>query len=261
MEAGPSDRGDNDAGKMIVHRFVNSIFESNTYVLYCETGTGAWVIDPGDVEPVISCLEQMGRMLDGILVTHSHHDHIYGINEIQKKYSSARIFLSERSVAGLFSARLNMSRYFLRPFCVEPQEVVRIGEGSRIPVAGDVAISVVETSGHHPGSLCFALQNALFTGDSLLPGHKITTILPGGDKQLAYKSVHKLIARFDEQTRVLPGHGNECLLGAVDFDVLFQRSEHAGNGDTLPCLTPHVRDGNGEPPLYLDSNAPIDCGE
>jgi glyoxylase-like metal-dependent hydrolase (beta-lactamase superfamily II) len=219
----PDDSTHGESG-LILHRFENSICSSNTYVFFPAGMGSAWVIDPGDAAPVVACLRNAGRALTGILVTHSHHDHIYGITDMQSEFPAAKVYAAKASVEGFFSAKLNMSRYYLRPFCVTAQEITCVAEGSRIPFSPGLDITVVEAPGHHPGSVCFSVMNQLFTGDALLPGVRITTVLPGGDRELAKRSVRKLLAMFGTETLIHPGHGDGCRLGLVDFEGLFQRA-------------------------------------
>jgi hydroxyacylglutathione hydrolase len=42
----------------------------------------AWVVDPGDAEPIIALLEREKLTLKGILITHHHQDHIGGVEQL-----------------------------------------------------------------------------------------------------------------------------------------------------------------------------------
>jgi hydroxyacylglutathione hydrolase len=35
----------------------------------------AWVVDPGEANPVIQTLSDKGLTLEGVLITHHHYDH------------------------------------------------------------------------------------------------------------------------------------------------------------------------------------------
>ena len=151
-------------------------------------------------------------------------NHIYGTNELQAAFPSAKMRIADVPVAGVFSEKLNMSRYFLRPYVLNVQHVVRLVKGSRIPFIPGADIIAVETPGHHAGAACFAVSCQLFKGDALLPGTHITTLLPGGDRAAAWRSVEKLLATFGPETWVHPGHGEGCRLRAVDLEKQFLRT-------------------------------------
>jgi len=67
---------------MLVKKYINRIFTSNSYLLYREEEKQVWVIDPGDTDQIIEWLDKNDKILKGMLITHSHFDHIYGINDL-----------------------------------------------------------------------------------------------------------------------------------------------------------------------------------
>jgi glyoxylase-like metal-dependent hydrolase (beta-lactamase superfamily II) len=207
---------------MLIHRFINDIFASNTYLLLSDKTEEAWIIDPGNPLPVHHRLQESGKTLQGIFITHSHFDHIYGINELQRNYPKSKVFASENSLAGLFSAKLNMSKYHDLPYCVERRDVISVCGGAQIALGADLCMKVIETPGHHPGCLSFQIGDELFTGDALIPGIGVVTILPGGDRVLAKKSVELILNWFDNTTRIWPGHGESCPLEEIDGKSYFK---------------------------------------
>ena len=72
---------------MEVVRFVNSVFESNTYLIKDDCQSQCYLVDCGDPKPILEELQRFDLELAAIFITHSHFDHIYGLNEVVSKYS------------------------------------------------------------------------------------------------------------------------------------------------------------------------------
>jgi hydroxyacylglutathione hydrolase len=72
---------------------------------------------------------------------------------------------------------------------------------------------VTSTPGHSPGHVTFAIDGALFSGDVLFQGSVGRTDLPGGDHATLMASIAALLERFDDDTKVHPGHMGLTTLG------------------------------------------------
>ena len=66
---------------MDIIQVVNVVFNSNTYVLLEEGHEWCWLVDVGDVAPVLDAIPK-GGTVRGIFLTHTHYDHLYGINRL-----------------------------------------------------------------------------------------------------------------------------------------------------------------------------------
>ncbi|MBC7292757.1 MAG: MBL fold metallo-hydrolase, partial [Thermoleophilia bacterium] len=77
----------------------------------------------------------------------------------------------------------------------------------------DLEIAVIETPGHTPGDLSFAVNGALFCGDLLFYRSVGRTDFPGGDFDTLLASVAKLASRYPLETPVYPGHMQPTTLG------------------------------------------------
>ena len=72
-------------------RIVNSVFESNTYLAISRNCDLCFLIDCGDPAPIIENINNRGLHLKGIFITHSHFDHIYGLDSIIDEYPETPI--------------------------------------------------------------------------------------------------------------------------------------------------------------------------
>lgn len=177
-----------------VKEIVNSIFTSKTYILFCKGEGKTWLVDVGDVDPVVSFLEEKGLTVEGVFLTHAHFDHIYGLPELVKRYPQCKVFVTEYAKEGLASDKLNLSRYHGTPVSYMGDNIVVVHEGDSMGLfENEPSIQFYETSGHNPGCLTMVLGDVVFTGDAFIPGVGANTQVPHSDKKKAQESVDKIL--------------------------------------------------------------------
>ena len=186
--------------KKQVYKLVNSFFSSCSYVL----DGGRWIVDCGDVEPILPMLGN--RPLQGVLLTHGHFDHIYGLNDLCTCFPEARVYCSAWARQQLLDAKLNLSFYHETPFVFAyPERIVVVQDGDTVDLGDGNVVTSVATPGHTPGCFTWMTNNALFTGDAYIPGVRVVTNLPHGNKRLAANSVERILALAETRT-ICPGH-------------------------------------------------------
>lgn len=189
-----------------IKEIVNSIFTSKTYILFCEGKNNAWLVDVGDVEPIVEFLKEKSLTVEGVLITHGHFDHIYGLPELVKHYSRCKVYVTEYAKEGLASDKLNMSRYHESPIVYEGENIVVVHEGESMRLFDDESnMQFFETPGHNPGCLTMVIGDKIFTGDAYIPGVGANTQLPHANKEQAQQSM-KRIVKLAEGKTILSGH-------------------------------------------------------
>lgn len=78
-----------------IKEIINSIFTLKTYILFCEGKDKAWMVDIGDVDPVVSFLDKKGLTVEGVFLTHGHFDHIYGLPSLLEHYPECKVYTTE----------------------------------------------------------------------------------------------------------------------------------------------------------------------
>lgn len=131
-------------------------YENYIWVLYeeaanasSETGQ-AWVVDPGESEPVLGFLKEHHLSLQAILITHGHHDHISGVEDLKAAFPHVTVY-------GPKLANL-------------PLADVHVEEGDKITLTDTLTLKVLNTPGHtqdHIAYLSDADSKMLFCGDTL----------------------------------------------------------------------------------------------
>ena len=191
-----------------VNHIVNSVFTSKTYILTQEGSSYVWLVDCGDVAPLMDVLSSMvgdSSLIKGVLLTHVHYDHIYGLPRLTEMFPSLWIFTNEYGKKALTDIRLNYSKYHNDPIVYESENVITCDEGSEIELFDGVQAKVYDTPGHSPSCLTYEVGDYLFTGDAYIPGIKVVTTLKGGNKVEAAESVERIL-RLAEGKAVCAGH-------------------------------------------------------
>lgn len=177
-----------------IKEIVNSIFTSKTYILFSEGEDKAWLVDIGDVEPVVTFLEEKNLTVEGVFLTHAHFDHIYGLPELVKRFPQCKVYVTEYAKEALASDKLNMSRYHETPITYEGDNVGVVHEGDSMRLFNNESLmEFYETPGHNPGCLTMLLGDKIFTGDAYIPGVGANTRLPRANKEQAEQSLQRIL--------------------------------------------------------------------
>lgn len=186
---------------MVIRQIVNTVFRSCSYVV--SRDHQSWLIDCGDVDQILPLID---GELCGVMLTHAHFDHIYGLNTLLSLFPATPVYTSKAGLAGLLDDKLNFSRYYGEPFVLEKPGNVRIVRGGgEIDLFDGIHAKAVFTPGHSPCCVTWIIGDAVFTGDSYIPGVKTVTNVPHSDKILAEQS-ENAIRQLAEQCAVYPGH-------------------------------------------------------
>lgn len=147
------------------------------------------VVDPAwDVPRILQEAEADGMKISAILVTHTHFDHINGVEQMVAA-TDAPVWVHKKEAAALPIEKGN----------------VREIEGGQGVSVGDARLSFLHTPGHTPGSVCLTVADRLLAGDTLFVGGCGRCDLPGGDPELLYKSLVRL-SRLEDRMVLYPGH-------------------------------------------------------
>ena len=200
-------------------RLVNTQFTSNTYILSKEDEKAVWLVDPGDIQPVWQWMQAHGKKeVLGVLLTHGHFDHLYGINKVLEEYPQCSIYVAnEYGKSLLFDARKNNSYYApIEDVVVSSAADVRLYNNS-LALWPNVTLKVLFTPGHSEDSVCLRVGKLLFTGDTLIHNLRTVTKLRGGDTLKLKDSIEILRTLLGQGLHVCPGHNEEFELDGYDL--------------------------------------------
>lgn len=163
------------------------------YLAGAAEGREAFVIDPAwDVGAILSALEQGGRKLTGIFLTHHHRDHINGVPELLEKVDLP-VYVQRAEVEFADA---------LRPFA---QAIRAVSPGERLKVAG-LEVECLHTPGHTPGAQCLHCGGAVFSGDTLFVNACGRCDFAGSDPRAMYHSLFDVLGALSGETVLYAGH-------------------------------------------------------
>jgi hydroxyacylglutathione hydrolase len=158
-------------------------------ILYCPETHEAAVVDPAwEVDTLLREARRLGVTISKILVTHTHNDHIEGVDEMVAQTHATVVIHPNEEKALSDSAR------------------PRLHVSDRLDIAiGNRGVRALETFGHTVGGTCYLADGYVVTGDVMFVGGCGRTDFTGGDTAAMWRSLQRL-AELPEETRVFPGH-------------------------------------------------------
>ena len=205
----------------MIQVFVDELTESNCYVI--ESNNRNIVIDPNQSKELEKWIEE-NPVIDFILLTHEHCDHMSGLNKMRKNIP---VICSMACNIGIQDSRKNMSGIMEVYLHFRGKENIHydafICDKAQITFEEEYEmkwqqykVMMKRVPGHTIGSSCIFLEkenkSILFTGDYLIWGEKVITRLQSGDTQAYNEIGKKYLERLPENLHVYPGHGKDYIL-------------------------------------------------
>ena len=205
-----------------IGRMVLGVCQTNCYFLYREGETDAIVVDPADKgENIYAALNRNGFRTAGILLTHGHFDHIWGLDGLRNAANAAaeadgreqvNTYACESEREMLKDVKMNISSQAGRACSTYADIYVK--DGQEITLAG-ITCKVIATPGHTAGGCCYYFEEAgiLVSGDTLFAESVGRTDFPTGSMGTLVRSIREKLFVLPEETRVYPGHGESTTIG------------------------------------------------
>ncbi|MFM8815836.1 MAG: MBL fold metallo-hydrolase [Actinomycetes bacterium] len=160
------------------------------------------IVDPAYAVNEISDIVQSDDMnLVGALGTHYHPDHVGG-KMMGWNIEGISSLLEINNVP--IHIQRTEAEWVMKTTGVSASHLVS-HEGGDVINVGEIAITLLHTPGHTPGSQCFLVDGNLVSGDTLFLEGCGRTDLPGSNPNDMYDSL-SMLASLPSDTIVYPGH-------------------------------------------------------
>jgi glyoxylase-like metal-dependent hydrolase (beta-lactamase superfamily II) len=175
---------------------------TNTYLVGAKSLA---VIDPGPAEEthITAIIAAAGdRPITHILVTHAHRDHVDAVAAL-KAATGARTYGFRRAAAKTAMGGSDQTAEYINESYTPDTHVA----GGAVIEGEDFTLTALQTPGHAPDHLCFALEGTgvVFSGDHVMAWNTSVVAPPEGRMSDYMRSLEMLLARDDRL--LLPGHG------------------------------------------------------
>ncbi|MGE3610479.1 MAG: hydroxyacylglutathione hydrolase C-terminal domain-containing protein [Bacteriovoracaceae bacterium] len=148
-----------------------------SYLLYDNITGKAWVIDPYEASALIDYIKKNDLVLQGILNTHQHHDHVRGNKPLLEEFKT---------------------------------KILQLNGGQSLPINQSSELKILDTPGHTLDHQSYILiQNhiptALFSGDMLFNAG-VGNCKNGGNVDVLFETTQHLLALLPLDILIYPGH-------------------------------------------------------
>lgn len=189
-------------------------YAQNSSLIWCAETLKAAIIDPGgDLEKLLEAVDKAGVILEKILLTHGHIDHVGFTAKLAKKtgvpiigpHVDDQFLLESLDEYGSMLGLAHSGNF-------KPNQWLEDGESVDL---GNQTLSVIHCPGHTPGHVIFyhAESQLAIVGDVLFQHGIGRTDFPRGNhSDLLHSIKHKLLTLGDD-IEFIPGHGPNSTFG------------------------------------------------
>jgi glyoxylase-like metal-dependent hydrolase (beta-lactamase superfamily II) len=220
---------------------------TNCYVVRVAGSGACWVVDCGfDAKAMLAWIAAEGISPEALVLTHTHVDHILGVQEFRRAFAGAPVFVHGAEAGWLEDPQRNLTAFMGQPISI-PEADSFLVDGQELTLGGAGSVTrwrVLHTPGHSPGGIGLyhegpvrfveagradvMAERVVLAGDTLFRASIGRSDLPGGDMGTLAASIRTKLYTLAPETLVLPGHGPHTTIGQERGSNPYVKA--AGNG-------------------------------
>lgn len=204
-------------------------FQQNCTLLWCTDTMKAAVVDPGgDLQLIEQAVTERKVILEKILLTHGHLDHVGGTAQLSKQFNLP-VFGPHKDDEFWIEQLAHQSQMMGFPPAESftPEQWLN---GHDTVTVGNETLEVHHCPGHTPGHIIFfhPATKLAQVGDVLFQGSIGRTDFPKGDHQTLIDSIRQKLWPLGDEVAFIPGHGPMSTFGAERISNPFVADKNFG---------------------------------
>ena len=185
-------------------------FPTNAYFYIDDESKHSFLIDPGyEAQNLLRVIEKRELIVEKILLTHGHFDHIGAVDELQSALN-VPVCMQKNGRNYVKNTEMNGSTSFYAPPTVINGEVTYLEDDSEIILSSnpEFKLKMIPVPGHTTdGALYYSSSDGVaFVGDSIFNRSIGRTDLPGGNYNTLIENIKQKILTLPDETILLSGH-------------------------------------------------------
>lgn len=188
---------------------VTGMFTTNSYFLIDSETNHGFLIDPAaEASKLLNYININNLIIEKILITHSHFDHIGAVKEISEALNIP-VYIHEEGKKYIKNPIWNLSASCGQNITIEATNYIKNNDLIKLEANSNIILRAIHVAGHTLDGLVFYSENekAAFVGDNIFNGGMGRSDFYGGDSVTLLTEVKRKILTMPEDTVLYPGHG------------------------------------------------------
>ncbi|WP_069997371.1 MBL fold metallo-hydrolase [Cellulosilyticum sp. I15G10I2] len=193
----------------MIQKLTVGMLQEHTYFFIDEVTKHGFLVDPGDeAERILNKIKQEEWVIEKILLTHGHFDHIGAVAKI-KTSLGCLVVIHEEGKDYLHNPEWNLSGRYGEAYTVDADYYVKHGDVITLEANSNMNLKVIHAPGHTTDGTAYysEKEHIAFVGDIIFNGAVGRCDNPGGNMNRLLSAIRAQIFTLPDATILYPGHG------------------------------------------------------